>query len=254
MLSVAIENVQYLHTIKISAMKTLKNQRLTALGTLSIRIPNEVINPLTEAQLGLKNISRRLEKDPDAILASLPDRLNEIQRNLKEVADGVRVLQEFSTRAGFMHVKKTWPEMLTESLLFLTNELLTKKTETQRNKEQEAQLPAIKVDPNEIIEILVTLISLTIYRFRYYGSTLRIETFIRDNFLSTVITGIDNLEGIEIPRQSLSDRFVEAKSYSPYQFSLDVVREIVMSNYRGNILFNESDSYSRVILEIPIES
>ncbi len=254
MLSVAIENVQYMDSMKYSAVKTMKNQRLTALGTLSIRIPNEVVNPLTEAQLSINNILRRIQKSKKQGDPELLERLSEIRTNLKKVADGVRILQEFSTRAGFLHVKRTWQEMLAESLLFLTNDTISKKIDVQRNLNAEAEIPQLTVDPNEIIEVLVTLISVTIYRFKYYGSALRIETMIKDNRkLVTNIIGIDNIHGQKIPQKSIDEQFVDAKSYSPYQFSLDVVKEIIKNNYHGNIGYSESDFYSRIVLEIPIE-
>jgi len=254
MLSVAIENVQYMDSMKYSAVKTMKNQRLTALGTLSIRIPNEVVNPLTEAQLSINNILRRVQKSKKQGDPELLERLSEIRTNLKKVADGVRILQEFSTRAGFLHVKRTWQEMLAESLLFLTNDTISKKIDVQRNLNAEAEIPQLTVDPNEIIEVLVTLISVTIYRFKYYGSALRIETMIKDNRkLVTNIIGIDNIHGQKIPQKSIDEQFVDAKSYSPYQFSLDVVKEIIKNNYHGNIGYSESDFYSRIVLEIPIE-
>ncbi len=254
MLSVAVENVQYLESMKYSAVKTMKNQRLTALGTLSIRIPNEILNPLTEAQLSINNILRKIDKSQMNCDGNIADRLGQIRDNLKRVADGVRVLQEFSTRAGFLHVKRTWQEMLAESLLFLTNDLITKKIDVQRSLAEETKIPHLTVDPNEIIEVLVTLISVTIYRFAFYGSALRIETLIDDQSkLVTNIIGIDNIHGQKIPQKEIDEKYIDAKSYSPYQFSLDVVQEIIKNNYHGSIHYSESEFYSRIILEIPIE-
>lgn len=63
MISVAIENVDFVEQMKFSAVKTMKHQRLTALGTLAMRIPNDVINPLTEAQLSIQNYLKKLQEN-----------------------------------------------------------------------------------------------------------------------------------------------------------------------------------------------
>ena len=254
MISVAIENVQYLDTMKYSAVTTMKNQRLTALGTLAMRIPNDVVNPLTEAQLSLSNYLRKIKNGKTESPEATIERVEQILTNLKNVANEVRVLQEFSTKAGFIHVKRTWQELLDEALLYLTNNLLSYKIVVQRNKSDEPNIPHLVVDPNEIIEVLVTLISLIISRFEHYGSTLWIETHVKENkILTTNITGTDNIAGVEIPKKSANELFGEGKSYSPYQFSLEVIRELVANNYNGKISLEENVSNLQLTLEIPIE-
>ena len=252
MISVAIENVKFVDSMKFSAIKTMKNQRLTALGTLAMRIPNDVVNPLIETQLGINNILRKINKSENQELKNLQERLLKIQTNLKKVSNEVRILQEFSTKAGFLHVKRTWEELIDESLLFLTNELMANKIIVERNKTKK-EFPEIKVDPNEIIEVIITLVSLAIYRFHHYGSKITIQSQIIDgNVLKTSIIGMDNKSGVTIKRKSMSEMFGEIKSYGPYQFSLDVVSEIVKSNYNGNISFTESEEYTRILFELPI--
>ncbi len=70
--------------------------------------------------------------------------------------------------------------------------------------------------------------------------------------LKTSIIGIDNKSGVKITRKSMSEMFGEIKSYGPYQFSLDVVSEIVKTNYNGHINFTESEEYTRIIFELPL--
>ncbi|MBN2280210.1 MAG: GAF domain-containing protein [Candidatus Marinimicrobia bacterium] len=252
MISVAIENVKFVDSMKYSAIKTMKSQRLTALGTLAMRIPNDVVNPLTETQLGINNILKKIEKSDNREMADFRERLVKIQNNLKKVSNEVRILQEFSTKAGFLHVKRTWEELIDESLLFLTNELMANKVIVDR-KINSQEFPEIKVDPNEIIEVMITLVSLAIYRFRHYGSKVTISSQISENkILKTSIIGVDNKSGVEIKRKSMSEMFGEIKSYGPYQFSLDVVSEIVKSNYNGSISFADSEEYTRIIFELPI--
>ena len=254
MISVAIENVDYVDTMKLSAVKTMKRQRLTALGTLAMRIPNDVVNPLTEAQLGINNIIQKSKKNKDIPKENLMERLLMIKTNLQQVAGEVRVLQEFSTRAGFIHVKRTWKELLDESMLFLTSDFTAKKINIKRDKENENQLPEISVDPNEIIEVLISLISLIISRFEHYGSTIQINVRITpDKLLVTNIIGINNKDGVKISSKSVENMLGDSKDYSPNQFSLEVINEIITSSYQGDIKFNESDSFSRVVLELPLE-
>ncbi|MBU0711282.1 GAF domain-containing protein [bacterium] len=254
MISVAIENVQYLDSMKYSAVSTMKNQRLTALGTLAMRIPNDVVNPLTEAQLSLGNYLKKIKNGKTESPESSIERFEQILVNLKNVANEVRVLQEFSTKAGFIHVKRTWQELLDEALLYLTNDILSYKIIIQRNKSEEPNIPQLVVDPNAITEVLVTLISLIISRFEHYGSTLWIETQVKDNkILVTNIAGSDNIAGVEIHKKSVNELFGDGKSYSPYQFSLEVVRELVGNDYNGTITLHENDSNLRLTLEIPIE-
>jgi len=240
--------------MKYSAVTTMKNQRLTALGTLAMRIPNDVVNPLTEAQLSLSNYLRKIKNGKTESPEATIERVEQILTNLKNVANEVRVLQEFSTKAGFIHVKRTWQELLDEALLYLTNNLLSYKIVVQRNKSDEPNIPHLVVDPNEIIEVLVTLISLIISRFEHYGSTLWIETHVKENkILTTNITGTDNIAGVEIPKKSANELFGDGKSYSPYQFSLEVIRELVANNYNGKISLEENVSNLQLTLEIPIE-
>ncbi len=255
MVSVAIENVQYLDTIKFSAVTTMKNQRLTALGTLAIRIPNDVINPLTEAQLSIGNYLKKLKSDTPESLDASTSRFEQILTNLKNVTNEVRIIQEFSTKAGFLHVKRTWQELLDEALLYLTNDLLSYKISVHRNKSEEPNIPHLVVAPNEIIEVLVTIISLVISRFTHYGATLIIETHLKEGqTLITNIAGLDNLAGVAIPKKPMDELFGEGKSYSPYQFSLEVVQELVSNNYNGKITQEESDGNLHLTIEIPIES
>ena len=254
MVSVAIENVQYMDTMKYSAVTTMKNQRLTALGTLAMRIPNDVVNPLTEAQLSLANYLRKIKNGRSESPEATIERIEQILGNLKNVANEVRILQEFSTKAGFIHVKRTWKELLDEALLYLTNNILSYKIVIQRNKREEPNIPQMVVDPNEIIEVLVTLISLIISRFNHYGSILWIETRVENNkTLVTNIAGSDNIAGVKIPKKSVNELFGDGKSYSPYQFSLEVVRELVANDYGGKITLHEQDSNLRLTLEIPLE-
>jgi len=255
MLSVAIENVQYLETIKLSALKTLKSQRLTALGTLAVRIPNDIGNPLVEAQLGIGSIVRKFEKDPKALPPEeLIDRLRMIGENLKKVSQGIRVLQDFSTKAGYHRIKCKWGDLIDESLLLVKSELFSKKINVERNRSEEANLPETVLDPNEITEVLVTLISIAVFRLKHYGSTLKIGTIRDREKLRIVIEGKDNKSGTEIPRRSVEEKVVGAKSYKPYQFSLDIAREVITTNYGGRIDFQEEDSCSKLILEIPMRA
>jgi signal transduction protein with GAF and PtsI domain len=254
MISVAIENVQYLDTIKYSAVTTMKNQRLTALGTLAMRIPNDVVNPLTEAQLSISNYLKKLKNNKPEPRDATIERFEQIKTNLKNVASEVRVLQEFSTKAGFIHIKKTWRELIDKALLYLTNDLLSYKIVVQRDKQDEPNIPQLVVDPNEIIEVLVTLISLVISRFNHYGSVIWIETRLKNGrTLVTNIAGSDNVAGVAIPKKSIDEFFGEEKGYRPYQFSLDVVRELVANDYGGSIFIYDSDPNLRLTLEIPIE-
>lgn len=255
MISVAIENVEYLETMKYSAVTTMKNQRLTALGTLAMRIPNDVVNPLTEAQLSIGNFLKKTRAGKAETPAATIERMEQIQRNLKNVADGVRILQEFSTKAGFLHIKRPWTELLDEALLYLTNNLLSYKVVVQRNKNEEPNIPQLVVDPNEIIEVLITLISLIISHFEHYGSILWIETHVKNGkTLITNIAGSDNIAGVEIPKKSVNEFYGEGKNHSTYQFSLEVIKELVATDYNGKITLQEQNSNLRLTLEIPIES
>ena len=254
MISVAIENVYNVDTMKLSAIKTMKSQRLTALGTLAMRIPNDIVNPLTEVQLAIRNIQSKIKKDGIAAVKNIDQKLKSIQTNLRNVSKDVKIIQEFSTKAGFVHVKRTWKDLLDETLLYLANDIITNKVKVKREEKEEKLIPAISVDPNEIIEVLATIISLAVYKFKHYGSVLKIGTRLNDgNRLETHIIGIDNKDGVGISRKSMGEMFVETTSYGAFKFSLDIVKEIVKSSYHGNIYFNESEEFTRVVLEIPME-
>jgi|GEM_PF-829428 len=261
MLAVALENLQYLKSMQISAVKMMQIQRLTALGTLAIRLPNEISNPLTVARLNVLNLMRAIKRsrknDGPINLDDLHQKAENIDQYLEKVSAGIKTLQEFSTKAGFMKVRRAWPEIIDESLLFLSNDLLTKQVKVRRDKQADHSLPAIQVEPNEGIEVLITLMKIIIDTFTFYDSELTVHSELVDDgaAIATLIEGRNNRAGTPI-QSSLSGMNTLASSnfFNPTHFALKVAEEIIQGNYDGRIeyLTADEEDITRIRLVLPV--
>lgn len=262
MLAVALENLKYLDSMQISAIKMMQIQRLTALGTLAIRVPNEISNPLTVARLNVFNLLRSLESTAGNPASLDPADIREKARNigqfLEEVSAGIRTLQEFSTKAGFMKSRRAWSEIIDESLLFLSNDLLTKKVKISRSKDEERELPELRIEPNEGIEILITLVKIILDSISHYDSKIvfRTELIQAPPAIATTIEGLDNKSGPAVQASLAGYRPVAGGNlFNPTNFSLKVVEEIIRNNYDGHIeyLAWDENHVSRIRLVLPLE-
>jgi signal transduction protein with GAF and PtsI domain len=254
MLSVAIENLKYLESMQSSAVQMIKTQRLTALGTIAIRLPNEITNALTTAHLSVKNIIRRIMKKRKVDnIENLFRKMKLIDDHLKEVADGVKILQEFSTKAGFIKITKSWSELVDEALLFLSDELIHKKITIHRDKIAEMHLPKLYVEPNEIIEVLINLLFIALIPMRHYDSDLVIHTEYEEekNVLHTKIHSIDNLSAPILDGRN-TDHAHEPKLVSPQKFMLNISEEIITVNYQGKLDVEEEQHGTLIKIEIPV--
>jgi GAF domain-containing protein len=242
MLAVALENLQYLESMQISAVKMMQIQRLTALGTLAIRVPNEISNPLTVARLNIINLLRALDRHGNGGAAPEPGDLREklvtVQQFLEEVAEGIGTLQEFSTKAGFIRQRRAWSDIIDESLLFLSNDLITKKVRISREKDLERQLPFLWIEPNEGIEILVTLVKAILESIGHYDSEISIRSSLAlaNRSIVTILEGKDNTSGIPFQSQLIGMPAINSRNlFNPAHFALKVTEEIVRNNYGGRI-------------------
>ncbi len=253
-LAVAIENLQYLESMQTSAIQMFKTQRLTALGTVAIRIPNEVSNPLTTSQLQIKNLLRKLQKNSEGIAPeSVLQTIQTVDQQLKEVATGIKVLQDFSTKAGFLKTQKTWQEILDESLLFLSDEIIRKKVKMKRNKSLEEKIPKVTIEPNEMIEIIINLLLLAISPLKHYDGLVDItaEYFPETGLLKTLFFSEDNLTGTRMSQTSITS-IDDSEILTPQQFMFNVSKEIIKHNYNGSIDLLPHYSGVSIELNIPI--
>ncbi len=250
MLSVALENIQYIDSMENSARQIVKTQRLTALGTMAIRLPNEITNSLTTAQLNIKNILNRIESDQltDEKLLKL---LRSTETNLREVASGVQNLHEFSTKAGFTKIVKNWQELLDESLLFLSEHILQKKINLVRNKIKDNNIQ-IHVEPNEITEVLINLMMYAIAHIKHFDSKLFI-TVQHNQANRVILTTIESTDSTGKPEFDKTEVGVEYESdiVTPQRFMLDVAMDIVKNNYNGKVMLEQKNNGVVIQLLIP---
>ena len=254
LLAIAIENLQYLESMQTSAIQMYKSQRLTALGTVAIRIPNEVSNPLTTSQLQIKNLIRKLKKNPEKLdRETLTRTINNIDEQLKEVATGIKMLQDFSTKAGFLKTQKTWQEILDEGLLFLSDEIIRKKIRVRRNKIQEEKIPKVTIEPNEMIEVIINLLLITLSPIRHYDSLLDIsvEYDAQKRELRTILFSEDNLSGTPMSQKN-TNSIDDTEVLTPQQFMYNVSKEIILHNYNGKIDLLPHYSGTSIEMMIPI--
>lgn len=262
MLAVALENLQYLESMQISAIKMMQIQRLTALGTLAIRVPNEISNPLTVARLNVINLLRSMEtmQREGAVcdIGPLYEKVRTVQQFLDEVSKGIKILQEFSTKAGFVKTHRTWSELIDESLLFLSSDLLSKKVKITRSKDVEKGLPEFLIEPNEGIEILVTLLKGILDGIAHYDSEIAIEAIVlqESSAVSISLEGRDNAVGTPL-HSSLAglSPLPDRNFFNPSHFALKVAEEIVRNNYGGRIECErgDNDRVKRFQMILPIE-
>lgn len=255
MLGVMLENLQYLESMQKSAIQMIKTQRLTALGTMAIRLPNEITNALTTARMNTSNLLRKIRNgklDP----AKLAQKIQSVDESLSEAAAGVKTLQEFSTRAGFVRIKRTWEEVIDEGLLFISEETLRKKINIHRKRITDKDgFPQVVVEPNEMIEVIINLLLISTAPIHHYDSDLHIR--IRYNqdagTVETDIQSIDNHDNT--PLEEISPHQIEDNEVmSPTQFMLQVAREIVTSSYHGKLELDQCDNGVFIRMSIPVES
>ncbi|MDD3807513.1 MAG: GAF domain-containing protein [Candidatus Marinimicrobia bacterium] len=252
MLSVALENLQYLESMKTSAIQMFKTQRLTALGTMAIRLPNEVINPLTTAQLNVLNLKRKIEKNNGIKSEDILKRLAIIEEKLTEVADGIKALQVFSTKAGFLKVRKTWTDIIDESLLFLSDEIIRKKITVYRDREAERSIPNVVVETNEMMEVVINLLLIAISQIQHYYGSIHINVSYDDgsDVIKTTIVSQDN-ESMQPLGSAISMLPDGSEIVTPQQFMFTVAKEIVHTNYQGMINLKPEKNGISITLEIP---
>ena len=252
MLAVAIENLQYLESMKTSAIQMFKTQRLTALGTMAIRLPNEVINPLTTAQLNVLNLKRMIERKKALEPEDFLKRLGVIEEKLTEVAGGIKVLQEFSTKAGFLKVRKTWSDIIDESLLFLSDEIIRKKITVYRDRQAERAIPKVIVEPNEMMEVVINLLLIAISQLQHYNGFIRIEVTYDDDshMIKTHIISEDNVS-MQAFGSAISMLPDGSEVVTPQQFMFTVAKEIVHNNYQGIINLKPEKNGVSITICIP---
>jgi hypothetical protein len=252
MLAVAIENLQYLESMKTSAIQMFKTQRLTALGTMAIRLPNEVINPLTTAQLNVLNLRRRIERKKELTPEDYLKRLGVIEEKLTEVAEGIKVLQEFSTKAGFLKVRKTWNDIIDESLLFLSDEIIRKKITVYRDRQAERSIPKVVVEPNEMMEVVINLLLIAISQLQHYNGSIHIRVSYDNDkhMIQTDIISEDN-KTMQPFGSAISMLPDGSEVVTPQQFMFTVAKEIVHNNYGGLINLKPEKNGISITICIP---
>jgi len=256
MLSIAIENLQYLESMQTSAIQIIKTQRLTALGTMAIRLPNEITNSLTTAQLSVKNLLRKLSsKSYTADINEIIEKLRIVDSSLKEAANGVKTLHEFSTRAGFMKVRKTVQEITDEALLYLSDEILHKKINIHRDRNKESELPDMVVEPNEMIEVFINLLLIALYPIKRYNSHIFLDLAFEGeaNLINLEIHSVDNLS--EVTFKTQGKVFDDNEDIvTPQQFMLNVSREIIVNNYKGTINIRSLNDGVFIKVILPVQN
>jgi hypothetical protein len=252
MLAVAIENLQYLESMKTSAIQMFKTQRLTALGTMAIRLPNEVINPLTTAQLNVLNLKRIIKRKKTLNPEDFLKRLGVIEEKLTEVASGIKVLQEFSTKAGFLKVRKTWSDIIDESLLFLSDEIIRKKITVYRDRQAEKAIPKVIVEPNEMMEVVINLLLIAISQLQHYNGFIHIEVTYdqKSQMIKTHIISEDNVS-MQAFGSAISMLPDGSEVVTPQQFMFTVAKEIVHNNYQGIINLKPEKNGVSITICIP---
>ncbi len=252
MLAVALENHEYRESMKNSALQIIKTQRLTALGTLAIRYPNEITNSLTTAQINVNNLLRRIKKN-NFDKEMIAKKLEAIHTSLQDVATGARALQEFSTKAGFLKMKRHWQEIIDEGLLFLSQEIMHKKIKLNRDKQAEAAIPSVQIEPNEMIEVFINLFIIALSPVKHYEAELRIKTTYdsKTNVLSTWVSSRDNNDTPLLDKHEVPLVDDEIEMVTPHMFMLNISKEIIKSNYQGHINLMPHNSGIFIEMKIP---
>jgi C4-dicarboxylate-specific signal transduction histidine kinase len=239
-----------MESMENSAKQIVKTQRLTALGTMAIRLPNEITNSLTTAQLNVKNLLSRAENG-SLTNEKLFKNLRATEKSLKEVSSGVKNLHDFSTKAGFTKIAKNWQDLLDESLLFLSEHILQKKINLIRNKfaVEEAN---VLVEPNEITEVLINLLMYAIVHITHYDSRMNVDIQHNqsDKMILTTIESTDNMDSQSFETLAVKKQY-DGDIVTPQRFMLDVAIDIVENNYKGKVMIQPKENGIVIKLMIP---
>jgi signal transduction histidine kinase len=219
---------------------------------MAIRLPNEVINPLTTAQLNVLNLKRIIERKKTLNPEDFLKRLGVIEEKLTEVASGIKVLQEFSTKAGFLKVRKTWSDIIDESLLFLSDEIIRKKITVYRDRQAEKAIPKVIVEPNEMMEVVINLLLIAISQLQHYNGFIHIEVTYdqKSQMIKTHIISEDNVS-MQAFGSAISMLPDGSEVVTPQQFMFTVAKEIVHNNYQGIINLKPEKNGVSITICIP---
>lgn len=255
-IAVAIENTSYLQSLRDVAVKALRMQRLTSLGTLALRLPSKVENSLATARMAVDNLSRaissRFSKDTE-LSKWLKERLGNIRQPLKEVDENIDLLRDYSTKAGFVRSSLSWPNLLDESLLLVKGSIITRRVDVKREPDKEKTLPSVFVEPTEVMEVVTTILQILLHRMRHYGGRMTIKSELsRDqNYLKLTFHGADGDERFPMKRDALVGGEIMHDYRHPFRFALDVAQNIIETEYGGRLAYEtKGEKESLFILDM----
>jgi len=156
-LSSSLENVRRLQT------KVVQSERLASLGQLAAGAAHEINNPLT-AILGYTDLLLT-DQDPSARTRSLAEKIQEQARRTKSLVNN---LLSFARQASSEQQLLDVQAVLNSALQLRKLELREKNIRLEL--EQPSVLPAVRGDPNQLLQVFVHLISNAIDAMESFGT------------------------------------------------------------------------------------
>jgi len=178
--------------------QSLRNERLATIGQMAAQVAHEIRNPLVT----IGGFARTLKKSETVagdeelglITQIIADEVTRLEKILNNVLDFVKL-----TKPEFQ--QEDLNRIIQESVLMVQDQL--NQQEISMQKYLDLNLPRLKLDPQQLKQVLINIIQNAIYSIKN-GGLITIRTFRReDNFAAVEIEDT----GIGIPDDVLQDMF-----------------------------------------------
>lgn len=262
-----LEGARYLKALNDVSVSTMRMQRIASFGTLAQRILHETANPLAVARLAATNLHSDLRdvlelspenaegaaEGPPAVDQSTPvsRRLSVIETSLDRVSNKMLELLKFSQRIGFVRTTTSWNDVVREVLIWLAAERQRRGVEVHVVY---GDLPPVFVEPNELFGVLVTILHLAMEVLGTHGGLIEVHTTAPADG-QRVRTEIHVPDAPQVKRilSILEPVTSVPEDLSPLHFEWTLARDIVQTQYGGDLSWSVGDEGLCFVLGLPLK-
>ncbi len=216
-------------------------EKLATVGQIAAGVAHEINNPLTSVQVCAEAVLRKATaamegRGPNAFDASDVDRLRKIQEGSERIKRFARELVTYARPARVEPLRLSINDVVEQGLSFCEHVLVEVKARVERDFVSD--LPAINVVRDQLVSVVINLVTNAAHAIRDQGGTISVRTFRNDRKDVVGLAVSDDGAGIrEADRPHIFDAFFTTKPPGEGTgLGLSVVRNIVYA-HGGTINF-----------------
>ena len=229
----------------VTALRQLQSQvihaeKLATLGQIAAGVAHEINNPLTSVQVCAGTLSRKVTlafegKAPNTFDAADRDRLRKIEEGAERIRRFARELVSYARPSGGEVEEIGINELLEQGLSFCEHVLDAARARVERD--YAANLPRVQAVRDQILQVVINLVSNAADAFDLAGGTIRIRSWAAGEAMVGFAVS-DTGNGIkDEDRSKIFDPFFTTKPAGKGTgLGLSVVRNIIYS-HGGQISF-----------------